>query len=185
MVSLIPAACAALLCAPPADLAGAVPGVALVSPAVLEFVSECLPPNSARPAAEGARRTGPLGWLLKHARDEDEAERPRLASPISYYLRSPLLTSFFGPVPCPNGEKRPDSAQPVSECATMSVRGREGEYLLELALPQLGAPDARRLRAVVSDYQARGEPLHVFTHGQIEVEVKPGSIRDVQSIACR
>src|SRR5690606_36400485 len=109
MLSLIPAACAALICAAPSAAAAPLsPGTPALIP-VIARVFECLPPNASRGASgDVTRRGGPIGWLLRHARDEDEIERPRLAAPISYYLRSPLLTSFFGPLPCPNAEKKAD-----------------------------------------------------------------------------
>jgi hypothetical protein len=186
MVSLIPAACAALLCAAVPDAASAAAS-GLTAPEVVagSFGAAllCVQPNGSR-SADSARRTGPLAWLMRQSREEDETERTRLAAPISYYLRSPLLTSFFTVVPCPPGsDKRADGA--VEECAMLIVRRRDRDEALEVALPQLGASNAQRLRAVVSEHQARGELLHLSAGGYADLELPAAAIREVQERPCR
>jgi hypothetical protein len=186
MVSLIPAACAALLCAAVPDAASAAaPGMMASEIITSSFGSAvlCVQPNGSR-SADAARRTGPLGWLMRQSREEDETERTRLAAPISYYLRSPLLTSFFAVVPCPqNSEKRADGG--AEECATVVVRRRDRDETLEVPLPQLGATNAQRLRAVVSEHQARGDLLHLSAGGYADLELPASAIREIQARPCR
>jgi hypothetical protein len=180
MLSLIPVACAAVVCAAPLP---ASPAALLSVPVVTAGPGECVPSRTASGATTAAKRTGPLGWLLRYNRDEDELERTRIAAPISYYLRSPLLTSFFANAPCPQGTER--VAGGADECAALLVRGRDGDDLLEIGLPQHGATSAARLRAVVSDHQARGEALTFAVAGDGEVEVPANAVREVQTRSCR
>jgi hypothetical protein len=111
-----------------------------------------------------------------------------VAAPISYYLRSPLLTSFFGAAPAcpPAADSVAVQASPAVEtCAAVVVRGRTGDDLLSVGLPQYGATTAARLRAVVSDHQARGEALQFALAGDAEVEVPANAIREVRAGDCR
>jgi hypothetical protein len=185
MLSLIPAACAAMICAATPDAAQPVATLAPVmhASAVAGFAMCALPARTAAGAA-AAKRTGPLGWLMRYNRDEDELERTRVAAPISYYLRSPLLTSFFANVPCPQAADK-TAVESAEECATLLVRGRYGDDVIELTLPQYGATNAARLRSVVSDHQARGEAMHFSPNGYVEQEIPANAIREVQARACR
>ena len=181
MLSLIPIACAAVVCTAPLP---ASPVATLSVPVLAAGPGECVPNRTTTGASTAAKRTGPLGWLLRYNRDEDELERTRIAAPISYYLRSPLLTSFFANAPCPQGTERATS-NVGDECASLVVRGSYGDDLLEIALPQHGATSAARLRAVVSDHQARGEAMTFAVPGDGEVEVAANAVREVQTRSCR
>jgi hypothetical protein len=64
------------------------------------------------------------------------------------------------------------------------VRGREGEEFVPLSLPYAGATTAERLRVIISEHQARGEPLLVHRpYG--EHELAAVAIREVRSTPCR
>jgi hypothetical protein len=131
---------------------------------------------------------GPLGWLTRLGWDgEARAERPQVAVPITTYLRSPLLSSFFGVLPCPQSlDRTADGAQPDDQCAYLVYRAREGDELLEkIPLPQHGMNNTRMLKAFLQEQHQRGETVHLqLTHGA-EVDVAPGSVRDVLARACR
>jgi hypothetical protein len=159
---------------------------------VMEAVREdCSQPGASRAAT---KRGGPLGWLMRGGRDDrDDEEGPdadvgRYSVSIGYYLRSPLLTSLFSTVPCPPaGERRAEAAaspavQP-EHCARLVIRGSEGEEIVELRLPYMGATPAAGLRTVVSDHQASGEPLLVPT-GFGETELAANAIREVRPGRC-
>jgi hypothetical protein len=160
--------------------------------AVAEVVSEdCTQPGASRATA---KRGGPLGWLMRGGRDErDDEEGPdadvaRQSVSIGYYLRSPLLTSLFSTVPCPpTSEKRAEAppGPPVQpeHCARLVIRWQEGEEVVELRLPFMGASTAAGLRTVVSDHQARGEPLLVPTSFG-ETELSANAIREVRPGRC-
>jgi hypothetical protein len=166
VLALVPSPAAALPVAGPSLSEAA--GIAL-----------CAQPNSTK----GAKRTGPLGWLMRGARDDDD-EPARFGMVMSYYLRSPLLTSFFNIVPCPTQDRRLDeSAGGQERCALLVVRGREGEELMSVDLPQAGATTSARLRAVISEHQTRGEPFLIL-QADGELELPAGAIREVRSGGC-
>lgn len=144
----------------------------------------CTPANTNRAAA---KRTGPFGWLTRYSLEDEDLERTRFGAVISYYLRSPLLTSFLSIVPCPQPvEKRGDAPSPVvvvEECALLVIRDRDGDATIEVDLPFAGATTVARLRGIVSEHQARGEPLIVLQpYG--ELELAASAIRDVRG-GCR
>jgi hypothetical protein len=129
---------------------------------------------------------GPLGWLARLGRDgEATSERPAVSVPITTYLRSPLLSSFFGVLPCPQDRGSSDPAGADEQCAHVLYRTPYGDEFLEVPLPQYGARTSRRLKAELLEQQQRGEPVHLqLAHG-MELELPVGVVRDVVSRSCR
>jgi hypothetical protein len=129
---------------------------------------------------------GPLGWLTRLGRDgEASSERPAVAVPITSYLRSPLLSSFFGVLPCPQERAAGNEEGAAEHCAHVLYRTPYGDEFLEVPLPQHGAQTGRRLKAYLQEQQQRGEPVHLRLAYGVELELAPGVLRDVVARDCR
>jgi hypothetical protein len=165
----------------------AVPSSALAGPRLeplmdaAPLAAYCAQPTSARTAA--AKRTGPLGWLMRATLGEEEDEPARFGIVMSHYLRSPLLTSFFSLVPCPSDKRANEAEEGATACALLVIRGRDGEESLSVDLPVAGARTAAALRGIVSELQTRGEPF-LLIQADGELELPAGAIREVRSGGC-
>jgi hypothetical protein len=181
MRTLIATGCALAALAAVPSSASARPALAALSDSGA-LVAYCAQPTSARNAA-AAKRTGPLGWLMRATLSEDEDEPARFGMVMSHYLRSPLLTSFFSIVPCPSDKRADGAEEGRTSCALLVIRGRDGEESLSIDLPVAGATTAAALRGIVSELQTRGEPF-LLIQADGELELPAGAIREVRSAGC-
>jgi hypothetical protein len=120
-----------------------------------------------------------LGWLQRYGRDV-EVERGGVAPP-SLYLRSPLLSGLYRRPDCPR-----EQIEVEESCALVTlVADDDSAMTIEVPLPQLNAISARQLRDMIRAAIEEGETVVLATTDGEEFDLMPGSVRQVDAVACR
>jgi hypothetical protein len=145
---------------------------------LLWFASPDCEETQVRQRPDRRRLPWGLGWLQRYGRDV-EVERGGVAPP-SMYLRSPLLSGLYRRPDCPR-----EQTEIEETCAVVTlVADDDAAMTIEVPLPQLDATSARQLRNIIRASLADGETIVLTTTDHEKFDLMPGSVGQVDAVAC-
>jgi hypothetical protein len=145
----------------------------------------CAPMGYSSRLLEWWRQTWGTGLSHRAARTE-EPEQERVAG-TAYYLRSPLLSGFYGrateAAECDGGAAGGIEAE--EHCALVTLRFADHRTKrIEVHLPQLDARNARQLGGAIKERLESGEAVVLVRRDRDPYHIHPGVFREVGAETC-
>jgi len=128
----------------------------------------------------GRRKSRMFGWLWRSTRNVDIE---RTGAPMSFYLRSPLLTGNREHAECPVEDD--GAAMTIRSCAALAVNpGHDDGWNVTVALPQFDAATPHQLEDALRVRLDAGERVVLRVLGGRDVELDPERVRQVDARTC-